>query len=224
MKTVIQQPFIFLLTWTIFRSINCHGSITFPNAPEDGREFAYKLVSELLRADTNVFNGLQIQDLTITNSSLTYSVGKQDIISGTLLSTAKPTGWHYLFMHGTNLIAFVPLTVNPAGKIIEKSGVFMDSDDQTMKAINSAQGLAQVGQQDYELRYLAVDLSFRMIWLHGKTNDIIIPMEPTYGKMTDYHPYSEAQMIGILKPYLKQERKVNALVHSNAIEMQTPSK
>jgi hypothetical protein len=124
MKTVIQQPFIFLLTWTIFRSINCHGSITFPNAPEDGREFAYKLVSELLRADTNVFNGLQIQDLTITNSSLTYSVGKQDIISGTLLSTAKPTGWHYLFMHGNQSHRFCAVNRQSGGKDNRKKWCF----------------------------------------------------------------------------------------------------
>ncbi len=206
MKAIIPSALIYLAAWVITSGANCHAAIIFSNAPEAGRVFAYKLVVEFLRADTNAFKGSQLNDLTITNSLPMYSVGKKDILSGKLLSTAKLAGWDYLVMQETNLVAFIPLNINPTdGEIIKSGGIMMDGEGQTTKAFHGAQGLAQVQKQDYELRYLTEELSFRMLWLHGKAKDIIIPMEPTYGLMVPYQSYSEEQVIGVLKPYLQRE-------------------
>jgi hypothetical protein len=185
-----------LAAWAFSSGANCDAAVIFRDGPESGRQFAFKMLSDLWQADTNAFKGAQLRDLRITNSMPMYSVGQNDIFSGKLLSAAQLVGWDYLVMRGSKLIAVIPLNVDPTNReIIESGGIAMD-DNQTIKALNSARGLAR--RQDYELRYLVEESSFRMVWLHGKTNDLIIPMEPTYGRMTPYRPYSEAQMIGFL--------------------------
>lgn len=114
-------------------------------------------------------------------------------------------------MQGTNLVASISLNVNPTnGEIIKMGGVTMDNDHQTIRALNCAQELVRTNGKDYEPRNLVADSSYRMLWLHGKTNDFIIPMEPTYGEMAPYRPYSEAQMMEFLKPYLER-RVLNGL-------------
>jgi len=192
-----------LAAWILAVGANCYAAIIFPQAPEDGRQFAYKLVSDLLQSDTNVFRGPQLRGITISKALPTYSIdGKEK-----LLPSGPPPAWEYLCMQGTNLVASISLNVNPAnGEIIKMGGVTMDSDHQTIRALNCAQEFSRTNGQDYEPRYLGADSSYRMLWLRGKTNDVIIPMEPTYGEMTPYCPYSEAQMMGFLRPYL--ERRV----------------
>jgi len=192
-----------LAAWILAVGANCYAAIIFPQAPEDGRQFAYKLVSDLLQSDTNVFRGPQLRDLTISKALPTYSIDGK----GKLLPSGPPPAWAYLFMHDTNLVASVFLNVNRTnGEIIKMGGVTMDNDHQTIRALNCAQEFSRTNGQDYEPRYLGADLSYQMLWLHGKTNDVIIPMEPTYGEMTPYRPYSEAQMMEFLKSYL--ERRV----------------
>ena len=113
-----------LLCLALVLSGNCHAAIVFPKAPEEGRQIAYEKVAELLQTTPNAFHGLQINELTITNSVQLYSVGPTDIVSGKLLSTAKLTGWRYLFIHGTKAVCEVPLGISPTdGRILKSGGV-----------------------------------------------------------------------------------------------------
>jgi hypothetical protein len=92
------------------------------------------------------------------------------------------------------------LGINPQDGSLLKAGGVGVRDNGLKEALQKAEELPQVKEQDYELRSLAIDLWFRAVWLHGKTNDIIIPLPPTYGQWNAYQPYSENEMMKLLKP------------------------
>ncbi len=70
----------------------------------------------------------------------------------------------------------------------------------TLEALRAAEKLPQTKKQDYEVRYLGIaSVNFVAIWLHGKSENIIIPLPPTFGRFNDYQPYSERQIIKVLK-------------------------
>ena len=104
-----------------------------------------------------------------------------------------------VFMHGTNVVAGVDLEADEnTGKPLKCTSLG-DGDKvfskETLKALQAAGQLPPVQQQDYEARLLANELvSFQAVWLHGKSNDFIIPLPPTYDRMNAYQPYSESQV------------------------------
>jgi len=194
---------------------NSKAAIVFPKAPDEGRQIAYEKVSRVIQGFTNAFKGLKIEELTITDAHKMYSVGPQDVVSGNLLSVAKFAGWRYLVVHGTNAVGEVPLIVSPKdGKLLKAGGVFGDRLAQpTLMALQKVEELPQIKQQDYEPRYLSMPMSFSAVWLHGKTNDIVIPLPPTWGKWNAYQPYSEDEITKLLKPVAEDE-----LRHSGDIQ------
>jgi hypothetical protein len=129
-----------------------------------------------------------------------------------LLSAAKlATGrWRYFVMHGTNAVGVVVLRANEkAGKALKF--VELDPPARAAKlqiAQRKAEELPQVKKQDYEFRFLNLaPLSFFAVWLHGKSDDIIIPLPPTWGIWNAYQPYSESQITGLLKKYIEKRPK-----------------
>jgi len=219
----------FLLCFTLvlsgFSVQCCRAAVVFPLAPEEGRRIAIENVSELLRGGPYVFNGLQIKDMTITNCHAMYSVGPSDIVSGKLLSAAKLAAWTYLFVHETNAVAEVRLNLSPTnGQVMNSSGVtvhglerVVEGTDQimvesmfkvmvhgferVMEGLRTAERLPQTQKQDYEFRFLACfSINFYAVWLHGKSDDIILPLPATYGRCNAYQPYSEGEMMKLLRP------------------------
>ncbi len=192
----------FLLCLALVLGGDCHAAIIFPAAPKAGRQIAYEKVSRVLQAFPQSFRGLTTNDLTITNALAMYDFSAQDVISNNLLSATKLTGWLYPFMHGTNAVCYVPLATNPNdGTLSKRGGVFGGQDVRNMLvALQKANGLPEVEKQEYECRYLMIFLSFRAIWFHGKTDDVIIPMPPVYYGMKANQPYSEKEIIMLLKP------------------------
>jgi hypothetical protein len=86
--------------------------------------------------------------------------------------------------------------------------------------LNVAEKLPQLKDRDYEVRYFEVDSiyswSFSAIWLHNKSDDILIPLPPTFKRFNAYQPYSQKQVISILEPAAKQaleELKSKATYH-----------
>jgi len=80
--------------------------------------------------------------------------------------------------------------------------------DAPLDALRTAEQLPQVKKQDYELRILeASAVYFRAVWLHGESDDIIIPLPETFRRWNAYQPYSESQMIMLLKPEAKKVLK-----------------
>ncbi len=93
--------------------------------------------------------------------------------------------------------------LNASAKIeLAVEGVHQTNFSQeSLNAVQTAQQLPQVKKADYELRRLDIAaLSVVIIWLHGQSDDILIPLPPTYGRFEPYRTYTEKQLIDILKP------------------------
>jgi hypothetical protein len=189
-----------LQTWTIG---HCDAAIVKPKAPDGGRQIVYENVRKFLRTDPRFLGGLHIEDLTIADPYRDYVVGLNDLVSGHLLSAAKLGQWHYLLIHGTDAVGAVELNADEKqGKALDFDGFFQTNFSvETLKALRKAKKLPQINAHDYELRRLDIPaVSFVAVWLHGETDDIIIPLPPTFGRLNAYQLCSENQIIQALKP------------------------
>jgi hypothetical protein len=179
-----------------------HAAIINPKALDGGREMVYTNVAPILRHDPRFFEGLKIEDLTIAEPHREYFVGLTNLASGHMLSAATSRSWRYLLMHGTNAVGAATLIADG------KNGNALKFNDlqhpffpnATLEALRAAGKLPQTKKQDYELRYLGIPaLNFVAVWLHGESDNILIPLPPTFGRFNDYQPYSESQIIKVLK-------------------------
>jgi hypothetical protein len=179
----------------------CDAAIINPKAPDDGRDMVFTNVAPILRHDPRFFDGLQIEELTIAAPHREYYVTNlAGLASGHLLSATTSRSWRYLLMHGTNAVGAATL-------IDDGKGVLKYNDVQrpffpnaTLEAVRAAEKLPQIKKQDYELRHLGIaPLNFVAVWLHAESDDIIIPLPPTFGRFDDYQAYSENQIIKVLK-------------------------
>ena len=93
------------------------------------------------------------------------------------------------------------------GNALEFAGLYQAADE-TLAAVRIAEQLPQFKKQDYELRRLdCVSILFSAIWLHGKSDDIIIPIGSTFGRWNALQPYSGKEMLKLLKPAAKEKLK-----------------
>ena len=80
--------------------------------------------------------------------------------------------------------------------------------NETLQALRIAEQLPQMKTQDYEvLRLDIMSLPFVAVWLHAKSDDIIIPLVVSFGRWNAFQIYSESQMIKLLKPEAKKKLK-----------------
>jgi hypothetical protein len=186
----------------------CHADIIYPKAPNGGQQIVYKYAGGLSKSDPRLLDGFPIEELTIADPFENYYVGLPDLASGKFLSATESNGyWTYVLLHGTNAVGAAGLITN------EKTGntpkfTALYQTDHSNEALRIAQQLPQVKKSDYELRYLDIaPILFRAIWLHGKSDDIIIPLPPTFGRWNAYQPYSENELIKLLKPEAKKKLK-----------------
>ncbi|HLZ16443.1 MAG TPA: hypothetical protein VKQ08_05360 [Cyclobacteriaceae bacterium] len=195
------NPKLFLCLALVLSSY-CRAAIVFPAAPEKGRQIAYEKVSRVIQAFPQMFKGLATNELTITNAQRMYAVSPQEVVSNNLLSAAKLYAWLYPFVHETNAVLSAPVFINPKDGKLSKRGGVMDGKlvKDMLVALQKADELPQVKKQDYECRYLVMPPSFVAAWLHGKSDDIIIPLPPTYYGKKAYQPYTEKAIIKLLKP------------------------
>jgi hypothetical protein len=197
-----------LLGFALALSCNCHAAIVYPKAPEEGRQMVFENASNILRTDPRCLGGFRLEELTIADPYRNYYVGLTDLASGHLLSAARIGGWTYLFIHGTNAVGAEELIADEkTGKALKFNGLYGSNfSNETLETLRRAEQLPQINKQDYELRRLDIPpVSFVAVWLHAKSDDIIIPLPPTYGRLNAYQPYSESQIIRILKPEAKRD-------------------
>jgi hypothetical protein len=184
--------------------------IIYPPAPDGGRQFVIKRAAETLQSDPHFLGGFRIEDLTVAEPYRGYWVGVKDLAAGQLLPAARPGGWTYLFMHGTNAVGAEQLIIDEKkGNALDFGGLYQtDFSNETLAALRIAEQFAQLKKQDYELRRLdCPGILFVAIWLHGKSDDIIIPLGATFGRWNALQPYSEREMIKLLKPEAKKKLK-----------------
>lgn len=198
-----------LLCLALVLSGHCYAAIVYPKAPDGGREIVYKYANELLRSDPRFLGGFRIEELTIAAPYQNYYVGLTNLASGQLLSAAKPGDWTYLLMHGTNAAGAELITEGRDGGAPKFNGLYQSNfSKETLEALQIAKQLPQIKSQDYELRRLEnPSIIFIAVWLHGKSDDIIIPLGDTFGRWNALQPYSESQMIKLLKPEAKKKLK-----------------
>jgi hypothetical protein len=176
--------------------------IAYPKVPDGGRQMVIENVGRELRAHPDTLGGLRIEDLTVGEPHREYFVGLTNLASGHMLSAAASRSWRYLLMHGTNAVGAATLIADGkdgnALKFNDLQHPFFPNA--TLEALRAAGKLPQTKKQDYELRYLGIPaLNFVAVWLHGESDDILIPLPPTFGRFNDYQPYSESQIIKVLK-------------------------
>ncbi len=197
-----------ILCLALVLSGNCYSAIVYPKAPDGGKQIVIENASGILRTDPRFLGGFRIEELTIASPYRNYYVNPRDLASGHLLSTARPAGWTYLFIHGTNEVGSEQLIADEKdGNALRFNGLYQ-TDDSTLAALRIAEQLPQVKKRDFEGRRLECpSILFHAVWLHGESGDIIIPLPNTFGRWNAYQPYSEKQMLKLLKPEVKKRLK-----------------
>jgi hypothetical protein len=209
-----------LLCLALVLSGICNAAIVYPKAPEGGRQIVIENVGPLVRRHPNAslaIPGLRMEDVTIAEPHRWYGVGVDDLAAGRLLSSATSRSWRYILMRGTNAagVAAVADAGAKTGNLLRFTGLFQTCfAAETLEALRKAKELKQIKEQDYELRFLQVPaINFVAVWLHGKSDDIILPLPPTFGrKLNAYQPYAESEIIKVLKPDAKEAMKAPNLI------------
>jgi hypothetical protein len=193
---------------------NCDAAIIFPKQGEEYRTIAYqKTVSFYHDANPGFApKNFQIDKLNVTNGFNWYRVDFPSVLSGKLLppTDSASRGWNYLMMCGTNMVGVMELAWDTNhwsfGGFICSGATLKGQQDPIWVALEKAKRLPQVKDQDYEFRYITYGgMEFPMIWLHGNSDDILIPISDSYGKWKAYKPYSEKQIVKLLKPVVEDE-------------------
>ncbi len=195
-------------------SLNCPAAILYPEAPDGGQQVIREAFQGLSRSISRYLGGFQIEDLTIAHPFRDYSVGLTNLASGQLLPPARAGTWRYLLLHGTSAVGAAELMADPTnGTALKFAGLdTTDFSRETQEALQRAEQLPQIKKQDYELRRLDCPaILFVAIWLHGKSDDILIPLPPTWGRWNAYQPYSETELIKLLKPEAEKRLKAGAI-------------
>jgi hypothetical protein len=196
----------------------CHAAIVYPKAPDGGQQLVREYVGALLREHPDgpalSVRGLKIEDLTIAMTHRWYGVGVKDLASGHLLSAATSgSSWRYVLLHGSNSVGVAQLLADEKTGKAEKCVALYETDYST-EALRVAEQLPQIKKADYEFRFLSAPaVYFQAVWLHGKSDDIIIPVGPTFNRWNACQPYSESQMLKLLKPEAKKVRKAPGLIN-----------
>lgn len=198
-----------ILGLVLVLSGNCNSAIVYPKAPVGGRQIVVENVGRMLREhpDGTIVStrALQIEDLTIAEPHRWYDVGAADLASGHLLSSARSGSWRYVLIHGTNAVGVAEIfnADTNIGDDLRFGALYQTAFcNETLEALRKAKEMPQIQKQDYELRLVRISaINFFAVWLHGKADEIILPLPPTFGrKLKAYQPYSESHIIKVLKP------------------------
>jgi hypothetical protein len=204
--------FKIILCLALVLSGNCFAAIVYPKEPDGGRQMVIQFANYFVGKNLPPFKGISTTiDLTFAPPLQEYGSG--DLAKGELLTgaTSGRDGlqiWKYIFMHGTNVVAEAYLEADEnTGKPLKCTSLGSSAFCEEIEiALQEAEQLPQVHKQDYEARLLDDRLvSFGAVWLHGQSNDIIIPLPPTYNRMNAYQLYSESQIIKILAPEARRD-------------------
>lgn len=168
-----------LLCFALALAAVAHAAIVYPKAPEGGRQVVIENAKAILKSDPKSLGGFRIDELTIADPYRPYYVLPKDLAAGKLLPAAVRYGWQYPIMHGSNVVAMEELTANEkTGRCPTFNGLY-DSNftQEIITALRMAEQLPQIKKQDYEVRRLdCPPILFVALWLHAKTDDIIIPL------------------------------------------------
>jgi hypothetical protein len=170
---------------------------------EEGRQVVQREVGKLHQVH-HALGKVRMEEVTIIEPHGHYVVDLADLVSGHLLSPVRFNSWRYVLLHGTGVVGTAELRADEKNGKVLKFGALYDTafGKETLEALQAAEKLPQIGKQDYEPRFLDIPaVYFVAVWLHGKSDDILIPLPPTFGRWNAYQPYSERQMMKLLKKH-----------------------
>jgi len=207
MEIINMKPKLLLGLALVLSGI-CHAAIIYPKAPDGGREIVVKYLDPQFLKFLKVS---RLEDLTIAEPFAEYHVTNlMNLSSRNFLSAAQRGLWVYPLMKETNAVGEVGLMADKqTGKELKFSYLKeTGSTNAMLEGLRIAERLPQIKNQDYELRRLDIaPILFAAVWLHGKSDDILIPLPPTFGRWNAYQPYSESQILALLKPEVEKSRK-----------------
>ena len=181
-------------------AVNCiDAAILYPPAPEGGKEIAYRHLGKVPGLVRKIRpEPVSVREMTLSAPHQRYGALVDDLARGELLSKARLSTWRYLVLHEGVGIADVTLNQDLTFNGVSASILH----EATLIALREAEKLPQVKEKDYELRFLEVQgAHFLAIWLHGKSEDILIPVADRFiSPLKANKAYSEAEVIKVLKP------------------------
>jgi len=200
-----------VLGWVVVDN-NCPAAIVSPVGPPGGEAVIREAFQGLSQSISRYLGGYQIEDLTIAAPFRDYSVGLTNLAFGQLLAAVRVGNWRYPLMHGTNAVGAAELRADPTdGTTLKFAG--LDTSvfpGETLEAMRRAEQWPQIKGKDYELRRLDCPaVQFVGVWLHGRSDDILIPLPPTGGRWNAYQAYSESEMIKLLQSEAEGKLKLH---------------
>ena len=193
--------------------ITGNAGIVYPTAPDGGAQaVSHMLDSHFMQLSFfKQFHLPPVKDLTIARPfAVSYSFDYTNLLCGRFLSEVKTCSWRFLLTDGTNSVGAMDLGYDNQKGAWQQGigGVFYKSYADFSTGLQVAEQLPEVKKEDYELRYLNfLQGEFFAIWLHGKSNDTIIPLPPAHGECQPYRPYSEQEIIRMLKDEMEKEMR-----------------
>jgi hypothetical protein len=188
---------------------NCNAALSHPDDPDGGKKMVREQSGQIL--EQHPPRGyVRDQEMIVSDPHRQYVVSLQDLAAGQLLSAATFSSWHYTLTQGTNLVGMAALRHDEKTGELKLAGMYDPGPplDAEREALRRAEKLSQVQKQDYEFRLLDIEpFYFHAVWLHGKSDDIILPLPETFGKMKAYEPYSESQTVKLLRPGARKALK-----------------
>jgi hypothetical protein len=197
------------------------------NAPRPGAARLATHLTELLR-EKKVPSGMpaemRLETLSHSEPHPVYYAPLDALADGKLLDAATQVSWRYLLVQDDAAIAEAELSAGRRGakgaaaKSLEFLGLTRGPfTAATVEALGAAELLPQVAAADYELRLLKVPAMYLVaLWLHGGTDDILIPMGDPPGGLKKNTPYSEAAVIEALQGSAERAKRFHDTYDENS--------
>jgi hypothetical protein len=203
MRKFFSVSYCFIGFYLAMQSWHADAAIIFPKMADQYRDIAYRETVRVY-SGSNFFRPkyLQMDQLNVTMGHKYYWLDHRLGSSNTLFSLAVTSpGWNYMLRYGTNMAGVMELVPDHSNHWVFGGAIFRGQPDPIWVGLERANDLPQVKSKDYEFRFLTLSgTDYPIIWLHGDSDDILVPLSSGYGKWEAYKPYSEQEIISLLKP------------------------
>lgn len=234
-------PALVLSSWLSCQS--CPAAIIFPKLPDGCPPMTSRALADLRKAQPSLFTtvlfptNLPVEKLRASKAFRCYFWNYQSILSGKL-PDSEPADTSdrrmpenisreichdylsYMVLCGTNMLEMLTVGLDVKNHW-QTFGAFysLGQPDPTWMAYQKAKQLPQVKRQNYEFRLLMINAEIRAVWLHGKTDDIIIPYPLSYPtSWKGYQPYSVSEIGELLRRDFDQNtNNAGGVLNSNEI-------
>jgi hypothetical protein len=154
-------------------------------------------------ADQNALAGSAPAELSMEAPHQVYTLGLDQLVSGSGLASVRAGGWRYLLRRDKETVASAQTMTDATGAPVFaqfNSGPFVQS---TADALQRAEQVAGArGGEPFEPRLLHVPALHAMaLWLHGGryAEDVVIPLKPAPAPVQPDRQYSVDEYLAALR-------------------------